>query len=117
MSGCPPAVSAANGAHHYRFVGIEFAAGSGEYIFNLVLFGNNETMPDRVPHDLEIDRSYLHPFRTGIVRRGIAVNSANTTIRNSYIEGFAFENEETQGICGWTGSGLPLGFRCSCSTR
>src|SRR5438105_8790495 len=51
-----PAVSAANGAHHYRFVGIEFAAGSGEYIFNLVLFGNNETMPDRVPHDLEIDR-------------------------------------------------------------
>ena len=99
-----PAVSAANGAHHYRFVGIEFSASSAVYTSNLILFGASESRPERLPHDLEIDRSYLHPFKSGVTRRGIALNSAATTIKNSYIEGFAFMNEETQAICGWTGT-------------
>lgn len=98
-----PAVSAANGAHHFRFVGIEFAPDSKSYIYNLVLFGNGETVAN-LPHHLEIDRSYLHPSTLGISRRAIALNSADTTIKNSYIEGFAGQNEETQGICGWTGT-------------
>lgn len=98
-----PALSAVNGAHHYRFVGIEFAPSSNAYVYNLVLFGNGEASSD-VPHDLEIDRSYLHTFRSGVARRGIALNSAATTIKNSYIEGFGFPGEETQGICGWSGT-------------
>ena len=98
-----PAVSASNGAHHYRFVGIEFAPSTADYVYNLVLFGNGEKAA-ALPHDLEIDRSYLHPYKSGVVRRGIALNSAVTTIKNSYIEGFAFPGEETQGICGWTGT-------------
>ena len=99
-----PAVLAANGAHHYRFVGIEFSTSSAVYTSNLVMLGTGESRPERLPHDIEIDRSYLHPFKTGITRRGIALNSAATTIKNSYIEGFGFMNEETQGICGWTGT-------------
>ncbi|MEO7660086.1 MAG: NosD domain-containing protein [Pyrinomonadaceae bacterium] len=98
-----PAVSAANGAHHYRFVGIEFTPRSSGYNYALVQFGNGES-PDNLPHDLEIDRSYLHPLKTGTVRRAIALNSATTTIKNSYIEGIGFPGEETQGICGWTGT-------------
>ena len=98
-----PALSAANGAHHYRFVGIEFAPSSNAYVYNLVLFGNGESAAD-LPHDLEIDRSYLHTFKSAVARRGIALNSASTTVKNSYIEGFGFPGEETQGICGWTGT-------------
>ena len=98
-----PALSAANGAHHYRFVGIEFAPSSNAYVYNLVLFGNGEAAAD-LPHDLEIDRSYLHTLKSGVARRGIALNSAHTTIKNSYIEGFGFPGEETQGICGWSGT-------------
>ena len=98
-----PAVSAANGAHHYRFVGIEFAPSTADYVYNLILFGNGEKAAD-LPRDLEIDRSYLHVFKSGTVRRGVALNSASTTIKNSYIEGFGFQGEETQGICGWTGT-------------
>lgn len=97
-------VVAANGAHHYRFVGIEFTPSSASYNYGLVQFGKGESTPAKVPHDLEIDRSYIHPYKTGVTRRGIALNSANTTIKNSYIEGIAFPAEETQGICGWTGS-------------
>lgn len=99
-----PAVFAANGAHHYRFVGIEFTVGSSGYNYGVVVLGSSESRPDKVPHHIEIDRSYIHPHKTGVSRRGIALNSADTMIKNSYIEGFGFPGEETQGICGWTGT-------------
>ncbi len=99
-----PAVSAADGAHHYRFIGIEFSPTNSAYNFGLIAFGGRERRPELVPHHLEIDRSYIHPFTSGVVRRGIALNSADTVISNSHISGFGFKGEETQGICGWTGS-------------
>ena len=98
------AVTTAAGAHHYRFVGIEFMPNSAKYVYNLVFFGANTPRPADVPHHLEIDRSYLHPFRTGVTRRGIGLNSSDSVVKNSYIEGFGFHQEETQGICGWSGS-------------
>lgn len=99
-----PAVSAENGAHHYRFVGIEFTPANADYVYNLVLFGgDHQTLAD-VPHQLELDRCYLHPHQSGTTRRAVALNSADTVIKNSYFEGFAFAQEETQAICGWTGT-------------
>lgn len=98
------AVYASNGAHHYRFVGIEFEPSSSIYNYGLVALGGEETRPDRVPHDLEFDRCYIHSLPSGKTRRGIALNSARTVIKNSYIEGFAGKNDESQGICGWTGT-------------
>lgn len=97
-------VSASNGAHHYRFVGVEFTTTSSMYNYGLVLFGNGETRPEKIPHHLEIDRSYIRSGSNGKTRRGIALNSADTVVSNSYIEGFAYPGEETQGICGWTGT-------------
>jgi hypothetical protein len=97
------AVLTENAAHHYRFVGIEFAPGNTDYVYNLVFFGQPENLAD-VAHHLEIDRCYFHPFKTGTTRRGIALNSQTTTIKNSYFEGFAFFQEETQAILGWTGT-------------
>lgn len=97
------AITAENGAHHYRFVGIEFSATGDDYVYNLILFGNGEAV-DKLPHDLQVDRCYVHPGKKGIVRRGIALNSSDTTIKNSCLEGFGFPGEETQGICGWTGT-------------
>lgn len=99
-----PAVQATNGAHHYRFIGIEFAASGRLFNYGVVVFGGKETGPENVPHTLEVDRSYVHATGPTVSRRGIALNSANTTIKNSYIEGFAFRSEETQGICGWSGT-------------
>lgn len=98
------AVMAANGAHHYRFVGIEFTSSGSIFNYGVVVLGGGEKRPENVPHTIEIDRSYIHPHKPGRSRRGIALNSADTTIKNSYIEGFAGAGEETQGICGWTGT-------------
>lgn len=99
------ALMASNGASGYRIVGIEFTSTSSRYNYGLVVLGNGETRPENVPTDIEIDRSYIHSNGgRGTVRRGIALNSAHITIKNSYIEGFAYPGEETQGICGWTGT-------------
>jgi hypothetical protein len=99
------AVKAADGANHYRLVGIEFTTGNSVIMnYGVVILGNEEKRPERVPHDIEIDRSYIHPSGKTVSRRGIALNSAATTIKNSYIAGFGFPDEETQGICGWSGT-------------
>lgn len=98
------AVLAAGGAHHYRFVGIEFMPSGSSYNYGVVVLGSGESRPEKVPHTIEIDRSYIHSLKGSVSRRGIALNSATTTIKNSYIEGFAYPGEETQGICGWSGS-------------
>lgn len=98
------AVRASNGAHHYRFVGIEFEPSSSMYNYGLMILGADETRPEDTPHDFEIDRCYFHSLSTGKTRRGIALNSARTVVKNSYFEGFAAKNDESQGIAGWTGT-------------
>ncbi|MGI8642322.1 MAG: hypothetical protein ACR2MG_20525 [Pyrinomonadaceae bacterium] len=99
------AVKTAPNAHHYRFVGIEFAPANADYIYNLIALGADDQKADEIPHDIEIDRCYLHPNPSGITRRGIALNNADTIIKNSYIAGFAGKGEETQAIAGWNGTG------------
>ncbi len=100
-----PALKTAPGAHHYRFVGIEFSSDSADYIYNLLYLGTDDHQEKDMPHHLEIDRCYLHPNATGKTRRGIGLNSAETVVKNSHIAGFAYAQEETQAIAGWNGSG------------
>ena len=100
-----PAIKTAAGAHHFRFVGIEIAAGGADYVYNLVALGTDSQKAEEMPKALEFDRCYIHPNGSGKTRRGIALNSADTVIRNSYIAGFAYREEETQAIAGWNGTG------------
>jgi hypothetical protein len=100
-----PAVKTALNAHHYRFVGIEFAPSNGDYIYNLVALGSDDQKENEVAHHIEIDRCYLHQISQGITRRGIALNSAETVIKNSWLSGFAGKEQETQAIAGWNGAG------------
>ncbi len=100
-----PAIKTAANAHHYRFVGIEFAPGGSDYVYNLIALGTDSQKLEEMPKNLEIDRCYVHPNPKGKTRRGIMLNSADTVIKNSYIAGFAYAQEETQGIAGWNGSG------------
>jgi hypothetical protein len=99
------ALKTAPNAHHYRFVGIEFAPDNKDYVYNLVALGSDKQTGEEIPHHIEIDRCYLHPHADGVTRRGIALNSAETVIKNSYLSGFGWQGEETQAIAGWNGSG------------
>lgn len=94
-------------AHHYKFVGIEFSpAEDSKYLYNLIDLGKSEYKSlDQIPHHLIFDRCYIHSTGLNKARRGVGANSAETTIKNSHISGFAGEGDETQGICGWNGPG------------
>jgi hypothetical protein len=103
-----PIVRTQAGAHHYKFAGVEISTSNAQVKVNdLVRFGDYETQTslESVPHHLVIDRSYIHGFETQEVQRGIALNSAETSITNSYISDVHGKGYDTQAICGWNGPG------------
>ena len=95
------------GAHHFKFVGIEFSTANAQVVVHdLIRFGDAATTSlDDVPHHLIIDRSYIHGFPTQDVQRGVSLNSAATDITNSYISDIHGKGYDTQAICGWNGPG------------
>lgn len=103
------AISAEDGAHHYRLIGLEIGVvAEEEYNPGLIRLGNGsslQSLPDVVPHDLIVDRCYIHGNKVGGVARGIALNSARTSIIDSYISEIHGVGFDTQAICGWNGPG------------
>ena len=104
-----PVLKTAAGAHHYRFVGIEFSTSTPSVkVYDLIRLGGGrreQKTLDSVPHHLVIDRCYIRGFDTQDVQRGISLNSAETTISNSYISEIHGVGYDTQAIAGWNGPG------------
>jgi hypothetical protein len=94
-------------ANHYRFVGIEFApAADAGYVFNVVDLGSGDyATPGLFPHHLIFDRCYVHSTGLNRARRGFALNSAETSVINSHVSGFAGAADETQAIAAWNSPG------------
>ena len=100
-----PAILAANGAHHYRFVGIEFGPTTKGY-FNIIQIGTTEeTSVEQLPHHIEFDRVYVHGDPKLGQRRGIAANGRHIKVTNSYFSDFKREGEESQAIAVWAADG------------
>jgi hypothetical protein len=101
------ALTTAPGAHHFRLQFLEFAAnqtGAGD-IIELGDGSSAQTTLAAVPHDLVIDRCYIHGDPTLGQKRGIALNSASTTIVDSYIADIKAVGQDSQAIAGWNGPG------------
>lgn len=100
-----PAIFASNGAHHYRFMFIEFGPtpqGTG----NIITLGTGEeTSIEELPHHIEVDRVYVHGDATFGQRRGIALNGRAIRVVNSYFSDIKRKGEESQALCGWGGDG------------
>jgi hypothetical protein len=105
------ALQTAAGAHHYRFVGVEFAREGSASVYDtvtLIQFGdgsNAQTSIAQVPHHLVLDRCYIHGDPTHGLKRGVGLHSAHTSILNSYISDCKHWSVEAQAICGWNGPG------------
>src|SRR5207248_8069991 len=100
-----PAFITAPGAHHWRLQFLElvntFADG------NIIELGDGSAAQNSlasVPHDLVIDRCYLHGSATNGQKRGVALNSAWTSVINSYISDIKSVSD-AQAIGGWNGPG------------
>jgi hypothetical protein len=104
-----PALQTEAGAHHFRFVGVEFLPVTKDaFIYDLITLGDGsgaQTSLSEVPHDLKLDQCYVHTWLTQSLKRGIALNSAATDIVNSYIAGFKVNGQDSQAIAGWNGPG------------
>jgi hypothetical protein len=96
---------AESGAHHYRFIGLEMAPADGVALNTVVELGAGARTIDAVPHHIIIDRCYIHGDATEGGRRGIALNSRDTAVVDSYLSDFKDRTNDAQAIAGWNGPG------------
>jgi hypothetical protein len=107
-----PILTTAAGAHHWRFELVEFV-GNGAADMIALGAGESQTIPAQMPHDLVFDRVYIHGDPVLGQKRGIALNSASTQIRNSFIADIKAVGVDSQAICGWNGAGpFVIGQEC-----
>lgn len=100
-----PVILAMNGAHHFRFVGVEFEP-TVEGLYNIIQLGTGEEKSiEELPHHIEFDRVWIHGSPTEGQRRGIAANGKFIKITNSYISDIKRKGEESQAIAIWATDG------------
>lgn len=102
-----PALRTAPGAHHWRIMFVEFQANANGYgdILALGAGDSSQTLLSQVPYSLVLDRVYVHGDPVVGQKRGIALNSRDTTIVNSYIADIKTVGQDTQAIGGFNGPG------------
>lgn len=101
-----PALAFDDGAHHYRFIAVEFTVTSEvRETYNIISTGGEQTSIKTLPHDLIFDRVYIHGSYNADVRRGIGLNSASTAVIDSEISDIHDSDQDSQAICGWNGAG------------
>ena len=101
-----PAFTTEAGAHHYRLQFLEIVSTYAEN--QIVEFGGDRTLQtsaSQTPHHLVVDRCYIHGDPTNGQKRGIVVNSASTSVVNSYISDIKSTVSDSQAIAGWNGPG------------
>lgn len=98
-------ITSENSAHEYRFLGIEFGVAEGVYVNDLIRLNYTGNTVELLPWGIEFDRCYIHgdPVKGG--KRGIAMNSAYTVVKNSDIRDFIGIGQDSQTICSWSGTG------------
>jgi hypothetical protein len=104
------ALKTASGASYYSFIGVEFATANPNHtVDTLITLGDgansSQSSFDQIPHHLTFDRCYIHGSPTQDLKRGIGLNSRETSILNSYISGFKSVGYDSQAIAGWNGPG------------
>jgi hypothetical protein len=111
-----PAIAVQFGASHYRFIEVEITTTFSTLVsdpeqYGLVDFGedpatgNSANSPSQLPHDITIDRCYIHGTPNGNVKRGVTFNGASLAVVDSYISDIHVVGQDTQAIEGWNGPG------------
>jgi hypothetical protein len=101
------ALRTAAAAHHFRLIGIEFTIDPEVKLnYGIVKLGEgNETDVNLLPHNIQIERCYIHGQALADVSRGVALNSVSSSVTDSYISECHGIGFDTQAIAGWNGPG------------
>ncbi len=105
LAGVGGAVQTSTGAHHYRFVGIEFRPVAGNYVYNIFQIGNSETAESALPNNIVLDRCYVHGDPVAGSRRGVMMNGAAIAVVDSYISDCKEVGADSQALAMWSGTG------------
>jgi Right handed beta helix region len=100
-----PALATAAGAHHWRITLLDISGADDGDLVALGSGSHEQTIKSQIPHDLVVDRVYIHGDPARGRRRGISLNSAATTVTRSYIADIKAVGRDAQAICGWNGPG------------
>lgn len=91
-------------SHHWRLVAIEVT----QTVTNTGLIrlgsGSEQTLA-QMPHDIVLDRMYVHGTATGENRRCVTLNGAAQAVIDSYIADCHQHGSDSQAISGWGGPG------------
>jgi hypothetical protein len=106
------------GAHHYRFVGIEVTGldpGATAQQYGLFIIDGSHYDANNVyklqpnyaltPHHIVIDRCYIHGNSTGEFKRGVLMDGLHIAIVDSYLSNFHSRNADTQAAVAWNTPG------------
>src|ERR1041385_536168 len=101
-----PVIKTAPGRHNYRLIGLEASTTKPDLkAYELISIGDARQTEADVPHDIVIDRSWIHGFDTQDVQRGVSLNGREITVSYSYINEIHGRGYDTQALCGWNGPG------------
>jgi hypothetical protein len=100
-----PALQTAQGAHHWRVELLEVTGADNGDLIDLGDGGRDQRELSQVPHDLVLDRLFVHGDPVTGRWRGIGLNSASTTITGSHISDIKTAGRDVQAIGGWNGPG------------
>lgn len=93
-----------SGAHHYYLMGLEVA--STGYTSDIIRIGDGtQTAVAALPHDIVLDRLYIHGDAALGSKRGVMLNSARTAIVNCHISDCKSTSQDAQAVAGWNGPG------------
>jgi hypothetical protein len=105
QAGAAPALRTEPGAKHWRLIGLRITGSGVGDIVTLGDSGNRQASYTEIPEDFVLDRLLILGDPDRGQKRGLALNSASTVVRNSHIAGIKAVGLETQAIAGWNGPG------------
>ena len=101
------ALTTAAAANHWKLMFLEFQANVNGYgdIVSLGAGDKTQTQLSQVPYALVLDRLYIHGDPVIGQKRGIALHSRDTEVRNSWVSDCKVVGQEAQAISGFNGPG------------
>jgi hypothetical protein len=104
-----PAIQTLAGAHHFRLVGLDIgvdaSVSSINTIIGLGVSDASQSTLASIPHDIVLDRLFVHGTTSAAVRRCVAFNSASSAIIDSYVSECHDAGFVAQAVTGWNGPG------------
>ena len=102
-----PTLITAPGSHHWRLMLLEIGP-NGSASGDILVLGDGTAAQSSgagLPHDLIVDRCYVHGDPVRGQKRGIAMNAASIVVQGSYISDIKSSSQDAQAIAGWSGPG------------